>query len=109
MRMWMIDPKLMCRRHLLGEHRELHALIGILRKGTSIQGYLDKNLIEVYNIPNRHEEIVKEMRIRGYRHKSPLKINFPLPHLGKVYPDESIQELKIRCPECRKKIETYYQ
>ncbi len=79
MRMWMIDPKLMCRKHLLGEHRELHALVGILKKGTGIQGYLDNNLIETHNIVNRHEELVKEMTNRGYSHKSPLKVDFTLP------------------------------
>lgn len=24
MRMWMVDPTIMCRQHLLGEHYELH-------------------------------------------------------------------------------------
>lgn len=30
MRMWMVDPKIMCRKHLLGEHLELHMLAGCI-------------------------------------------------------------------------------
>ena len=32
MRMWMINPKLMCDQHLLGEHGELHKFIPSFRK-----------------------------------------------------------------------------
>ena len=28
--MWMVDPRFMCRAHILGEHRECHALIGTI-------------------------------------------------------------------------------
>lgn len=72
MRMWQVNPKWMCHQHLLGEHRELHALAGTLLKGTSIQGYIDNNLVEVQNIIKRHEALVKEMTVRGYKHKSPM-------------------------------------
>ncbi|NCS72473.1 MAG: pyrimidine dimer DNA glycosylase, partial [Candidatus Magasanikbacteria bacterium] len=30
MRVWDIHPKYLCRKHLLGEHRELHGLWNIL-------------------------------------------------------------------------------
>jgi hypothetical protein len=30
MRMWMVPPKVMCRKHLLGEHVEIHMLAGSL-------------------------------------------------------------------------------
>lgn len=30
MRIWDIHPSLLCRKHLLGEHRELHAIWSIL-------------------------------------------------------------------------------
>ena len=40
MRMWMVDPKKMCRKHLLGEHVEIHMMVGTLLKGRSIDGFL---------------------------------------------------------------------
>ena len=36
MRMWLVPPSHMCRKHLLGEHVELHMLLGTLKKGKSI-------------------------------------------------------------------------
>src|SRR6516225_12082778 len=37
MRIWDVDPALLCRQHLLGEHRELHAVWTILT--TDSAGY----------------------------------------------------------------------
>lgn len=42
MRQWLVDPRCLCDKHLLGEHVEHHMFIGTLRKNKSIQGYLDK-------------------------------------------------------------------
>ena len=40
MRMWMLPPKGLCRKHLLGEHVELHMLLGSMRRGKNIDGFL---------------------------------------------------------------------
>lgn len=64
----------MCRKHLLGEHLELHMLVGSLTKGRSIQGFLDNGLLEPQNLISRHNRLVKEMIFRGYKHNSPIKI-----------------------------------
>lgn len=74
MRMWMVNPKKMCRKHLLGEHVELHMFVGTIKKGISIQGYIDNGLVNPRMIKKRHKELVKEMERRGYNHNSPLKI-----------------------------------
>jgi hypothetical protein len=76
MRIWDIPPKKLCRNHLLGEHRELHAIWSILTEGKT--GYANhpetkrwrERLKALYL---RHDELVKEMIRRGYRHKSPLE------------------------------------
>ena len=39
MRQWNIDPHCMCRKHLLGEHTEMHMAVGTLRRGLSIAGF----------------------------------------------------------------------
>jgi len=46
MRMWMLPPETMCRKHLLGEHVELHMLLGSLRRGKNIDGFLAGKLVD---------------------------------------------------------------
>jgi hypothetical protein len=75
MRIWDLPPGVLCRQHLLGEHRELHALWTILTTGRD--GYARHpetirwrgKLAALYA---RHEALVAEMTRRGYRHHSPL-------------------------------------
>jgi putative hemolysin len=74
-RIWDIDPVRLCDQHLLGEHRELHAIWSIVTTGK--RGYARHpetlrwrgRLAALYA---RHDEQVKEMRRRGFRHLSPL-------------------------------------
>ena len=63
MRIWDVDPALLCDRHLLGEHRELHAIWSILTAGKR------GRLAALYA---RHQAQVTEMGGRGFRHASPL-------------------------------------
>jgi hypothetical protein len=75
MRIWDVDPALLCREHLLGEHRELHGLWNIHTLGK--RGYRahpetvrwEGKLAALFA---RHEGLVAEMERRGYRHSSPL-------------------------------------
>ena len=77
MRIWDLPPQMLCRNHLLGEHRELHAVWAILTEGK--KGYANHpetlrwkgKLKALYK---RHEAQVKEMIHRGYRHESPLDV-----------------------------------
>lgn len=104
MRMWMVDPKIMCRQHLLGEHVEHHMFIGTLNKGVAIKGYLADNLMEPASLQARHDELVVEMERRGYNHKSPLPPSLAqLPKADfetKIDREASLAELLRRCPEC---------
>jgi len=75
MRIWDVDVGELCDRHLLGEHRELHAVWSILTNGRS--GYANHpetlrwrgRLAALFA---RHEEEVAEMARRGFDHASPL-------------------------------------
>jgi len=75
MRIWDLEPRILCRQHLLGEHRELHAIWNILTKG--LKGYSHHpetmrwcgKLCALYK---RHLKLVAEMKRRGYNHASPL-------------------------------------
>ena len=100
MRMWMVNPRLMCRKHLLGEHVELHMLVASMRNGISLQGFFDNKLIETHNVQRRHEQLVREMRRRGFRHASPL-VNIPRRRGGRVDRRANLLELARRCRHCR--------
>ncbi len=100
MRMWMVDPRLMCRKHLLGEHLELHYVAGFLRNKRDLSGWLRKGQIAPEAVARRHKELVAEMLRRGYRHTSPLKV--PRTVLkGCVDAVANLRELHNRCSECR--------
>lgn len=104
MRMWMVDPKKMCRKHLLGEHVEIHMMVGTLIRGRSIDGYLDRGLLEPQNAVTRHDALVVEMEARGFVHHSPLPLFPRYPRLGVVSLERSELELAERCADCRRLI-----
>ena len=75
LRIWDVHPILLCRNHLLGEHRELHAIWSVITQGK--KGYSrhpetlrwEGRLAALYS---RHSALVNEMEARGYSHASPL-------------------------------------
>lgn len=89
---------------MLGEHVELHMLVGTIKRGCSLQGYIDNKLIDTTKIQERHEALVKEMTLRGYKHNSPLTYVDTL-NLGSGLISEtaSLSELSRRCPECARR------
>jgi len=75
MRIWDIPPNLLCNKHLLGEHTELHAIWNILtqnKKGYSNHPETKRWKGKLRSLFGVHEEIVQEMLARGYNHRSPL-------------------------------------
>lgn len=89
MRIWDVPPRCLCRQHLLGEHRELHALWTILQNNKA--GYRNhpetKRWVgKLAALHARHEMLVAEMQRRGYHHKTPL----PTPPPDKVKQDEYV-------------------
>jgi hypothetical protein len=74
-RIWDISPKRLCRNHLLGEHRELHAIWSVLVNGKKGYARHPETLRwkgKLKALFGRHEALVSEMMVRGYRHRSPL-------------------------------------
>jgi hypothetical protein len=106
MRIWDISPNKLCRSHLLGEHRELHAVWTILTKNK--KGYSRhpevlrwKNKLKALYL--RHEHLVDEMAQRGYVHKSHLDIKLAA-GAGKQnsFVDSYEEQIKnIRAKKCR--------
>ena len=95
----MVDPRLMCRKHLLGEHVELHMLVGSLRRGLRLDGFFENKLIELHSIERRHRQLVREMERRGFRHASPIVVEAE--RAGRVDRRANLIELARRCRDCR--------
>lgn len=72
MRQWMCDPKIMCNKHLFGEHVEHHMFIGTLIKKKSINGYIKNDLLEPLSLQARHDDLANEIIRRGFKHNTPL-------------------------------------
>ena len=74
-RIWDLSPKKLCRNHLLGEHRELHAIWSVIVNGKTGYARHPETLRwkgKLKALYCRHEALVSEMTARGYRHRSPL-------------------------------------
>jgi Pyrimidine dimer DNA glycosylase len=99
-RMWMVDPKIMCRQHLLGEHFETHVIATNIGRGRSIAGFIRNNAIEPRSVEKRHDELVEEMERRGMKHRSPLKFSTEVYPDFKIDREASLKLLLGRCPRC---------
>jgi hypothetical protein len=75
MRVWDLPPSLLCRQHLLGEHREIHAVWNVIthdRRGYRHHPETKRWVGHLRALYLRHRRIVAEMARRGYRHRTPL-------------------------------------
>lgn len=101
MRMWMISPKKLCDKHLLGEHFEIHKAVGNLKhSGIWARSLISKGFLEPQNFLSRHNQLVKEMEIRGFNHRSDLNIKNLKFDKGKVDRIKSKKDLYKRCKKC---------
>jgi len=100
----MVDPKTLCRAHLLGEHREVHAFTGSIKKRIDMSGYIELGLLDPSKLQTRHTELAEEMTRRGWGHYSPFEevdtsYIKGTPHIGS---EANLKELASRCEECRR-------
>lgn len=104
MRMWLLNPKKMCNKHLLGEHGEIHKFRHSFVKKHNMNGRLKYPAqIDPILMGYRHDQLAKEMLRRGMNHKSPY-IQPGVSHLPVAYVDltHNTKDLSERCPDCRK-------
>ena len=81
-RIWCVPVSELDRQHLLGEHAELHCIVGsLLNKYKAYRNHPETRRFEgrIEELYYRHLEQVNEMTKRGYRHNS------PLPYSTKAY------------------------
>jgi hypothetical protein len=109
MRMWMVDPRIMCFKHLCREHCEVHRLVANLRKGRDVRSYLLRQVIDISSIYARHKELEDEIMARGGKLDSPLSVAECVAFARwygstTVNIGRSLADLSDCCKECRKKI-----
>ena len=76
MRVWDIPEKHLCRQHLLGQHREIHAIWTTITKGK--KGYANHPEVKRWRdcpdaLKHHHDSTAEEMKRRGYKHNSPIE------------------------------------
>jgi hypothetical protein len=98
--MWMVDPRIMCRQHLLGEHFETHVIANNINRGRGIAGFIRNNVIEPHSVKCRHDELVAEMERRGMKHRSPLGFSTDLYPDFRIDREASLKLLMERCSRC---------
>ena len=109
MRMWMLNPAVMCNKHLLGEHVECHMFVGHLQLKRRITNYIKHNLLQPKNLRERHDQLASEMKNRKMLHRSPLA-KYDLSYLSEkqriytVDAEKSLIELLRRCSECKERL-----
>ncbi len=78
--------------------------VGAISHGKSVKGYLEKGLLEVHSLYARHEELVEEIKRRGYRHCSDVDEKWiTAKKLGSIDRKKSLEELLKRCSRCKRR------
>lgn len=107
MRMWMCNPLILCKDHILGEHLELHMLEGSIKKNKNLGRFLTDKLVDPSQIQARHDILVQEFARRGYPsgldHKTPLHADGLILQDNPIDTDKSLQDLLSRCEKCRER------
>lgn len=94
MRIWDLPANRLCRKHLLGEHRELHAIWTIItdnRNGYRNHPETKRWVGKLAALYKRHDEQVREMTKRNYKHHSPLNMGVAV---GRDHQEEFINTLE---------------
>ncbi|MFP4194467.1 MAG: DUF1722 domain-containing protein [Desulfobacterales bacterium] len=77
LRIWDIQPGYLSRLSLLGEHRELHAVVSVIvnrKKGYAVHPETLRWRGYGWALGKRHRLLAEEMALRGYREQSPVRM-----------------------------------
>lgn len=111
MRMWMVNPRVLCNKHLVAEHNECHMFAGSIAKGINMDNYFTNNLFEPKALVHRHNILAIEMKRRDYKHETPLDnldvllTNIPSKYIDfKVDRKSALTDLVSRCEACTRNL-----
>ena len=98
MRVWDVNPGYLNRQSLLGEHRELHAIVSIIKnnkKGYSRHPETLRWMGFVWALGQRHRLLAAEMNLRGYVDRTPVLVKTQRPKWPEVFVDSPATQLSI--------------
>jgi len=98
MRIWDLHPGYLNRQSLLGEHRELHGLVSIIKYNKKGYSQHPETLRWVglgWALKQRHKLLVAEMNLRGYTDQSPVLLRSKPGIWPEIYIDEPHKQISI--------------
>jgi hypothetical protein len=98
MRIWDINPGYLNRQSLLGEHRELHAIVSIVvnqKRGYAHHPETLRWAKYGWAITKRHQLLAAEMAIRGYTDRSPVVLTENVGQWPQSYVDAPGEQFSI--------------
>jgi hypothetical protein len=97
-RIWDVNPGYLNRQSLLGEHRELHAIVSIIKnKKTGYSRHPETLRWQGFGwaLNRRHRLLATEMNLRGFTDRSPVLIKTKPQKWPEVFVDPPATQLKI--------------
>ncbi|MBS3755593.1 MAG: DUF1722 domain-containing protein [Desulfobacterales bacterium] len=104
MRIWDIQPGYLNRQSLLGEHRELHAMVSIIvnrKKGYARHPETLRWRGYGWALRQRHRMLAEEMALRGYRDQSPVRLRSGAGRWPETYLDPPEQQFHLLAEKYR--------
>jgi len=98
MRIWDLNPGYLNRQSLLGEHRELHGLVSIIKYNKEGYSKHPETLRWIgfgWALKQRHKLLVAEMNLRGYTDRSPVLLRSNSGAWPEIYIDEPALQIAI--------------
>jgi hypothetical protein len=98
MRIWDIDAGFLNAQSLLGEHRELHGIYSIIKNvksGYSRHPETLRWISHLSALAMRHEFLVAEMSLRGFKHHSPLEEVMSILEWPHLFIDQPADQYKL--------------
>jgi uncharacterized protein YbgA (DUF1722 family) len=98
MRVWDVNPGYLNRQSLLGEHRELHAIVSIIinnKKGYSRHPETLRWKNFGWALSQRHKLLAAEMSLRSYMDKTPVLLRTQRQRWSEVFVDLPVTQLSI--------------
>lgn len=111
-RLWALPPEVLCRDHLLGEHKEMHQEAGTLLNhphGRAIvDGHAEKGQVKVSLLEPRHDTLADELERRGFNHDSPFEYDLSdYDDRGYIDKQANLEDLRDRCVDCAARIRVF--
>ncbi|MBN1472221.1 MAG: hypothetical protein JW925_10610 [Syntrophaceae bacterium] len=98
MRIWDVNPGYLNRQSLLGEHRELHAIVSIIKnKKTGYSRHPETLRWQGFGwaLSQRHRLLAAEMNLRGFTDRSPVLIKTQPQKWPQVFVDSPTSQFSI--------------